>query len=770
MLANTFSDQHRSILGNASGGGSVAMNGAANGVGSGSTTTPSHAGTLDSPSIDTGGVVLSDLTAGIVVPVDIDAIPTRTGSGAQAFQNSNTMIVSPQWKSATVSTPANAGIRDSPVTQPNGMPQASSAWGQGVFKGDKPVSASAVMSESATPFHPRAVHVVTPVGGSSVTVPPLGARAGTSSALPPQAIGSTSVAQLQQQASLGSSVTPGASAVDSTSGTAGTAGSNGTSTPLHDQMMDAVQSSMSGMNLDQMNHYFHQYHDTASLGHGQHHHVFHQTHTHRHHPSASFVSVQPGYAMMPTGTHTNHPSSQMTYHPSHTHNDGGGFPRSQGSMYGASGHMQHVHNGSFQLAAGVPHAQSHDRTMGGGSTPGVAGHNSDVGVTIGQSNSSEGVAGSAGAGARGGSGGAGPTPDDAFVYKGDPGAAAFMLPSPGDQNGGMHTYSNARHMGHRGFHPHHPHALYGQMDHGLGPDPRHHHGGRHGGHGMHYAPHEYMDPRKADMYQYSPFVHVYGGGRGRGAKGSGRWGGRGRGRGGTGHHRRGAAHHHHRARDTPRSKLLEDFHNNPNLAMQLQDITGHIVEFSGDQHGSRFIQQKLTQASPEHSQLVFVEILPHAFALMTDVFGNYVIQKFFEYGTHEQKEALVEQVRGKVLPLALQMYGCRVIQKALEKMPLAQQTAIIQELEGDVIKCVKDQNGNHVVQKCIQCVPPAQLQFIISAFKDQVYSLSTHPYGCRVIQRVLENCLKAQVDTVLNELHEVGDVINWYVVNSSQMT
>jgi pumilio RNA-binding family len=56
------------------------------------------------------------------------------------------------------------------------------------------------------------------------------------------------------------------------------------------------------------------------------------------------------------------------------------------------------------------------------------------------------------------------------------------------------------------------------------------------------------------------------------------------------------------------------------------------VEFSRDQYGSRFIQQKLEEATPEESQMIFEEIHPHAFRLMVDVFGNYVIQKFFEHG------------------------------------------------------------------------------------------------------------------------------------------
>ncbi|XP_058853716.1 pumilio homolog 1-like isoform X2 [Acipenser ruthenus] len=205
-----------------------------------------------------------------------------------------------------------------------------------------------------------------------------------------------------------------------------------------------------------------------------------------------------------------------------------------------------------------------------------------------------------------------------------------------------------------------------------------------------------------------------------------------------------------------RSRLLEDFRNNRYPNLQLREIAGHIMEFSQDQHGSRFIQLKLERATPAERQLVFNEILQAAYQLMVDVFGNYVIQKFFEFGSLDQKLALAERIRGHVLSLALQMYGCRVIQKALEFIPSDQQviSEMVRELDGHVLKCVKDQNGNHVVQKCIECVQPHSLQFIIDAFKSQVFALSTHPYGCRVIQRILEHCLPEQTLSILEELHQ----------------
>ncbi|KAG1138019.1 hypothetical protein G6F46_011029 [Rhizopus delemar] len=202
-----------------------------------------------------------------------------------------------------------------------------------------------------------------------------------------------------------------------------------------------------------------------------------------------------------------------------------------------------------------------------------------------------------------------------------------------------------------------------------------------------------------------------------------------------------------------RSPLLEEFRNSKNKKYELKDIDGHIVEFSGDQHGSRFIQQKLETANSDEKQMVFEEVLPNALQLMTDVFGNYVLQKFFEHGNQMQKTILAKQMEGHVLSLSLQMYGCRVVQKALEHVLTEQQAKLVKELDGCVLKCIKDQNGNHVIQKAIERVPAQHIQFIIDAFHGQVYNLATHPYGCRVIQRMFEHCTEDQTGPLLDELH-----------------
>ncbi|KKY23759.1 putative mrna binding protein pumilio [Diplodia seriata] len=203
-----------------------------------------------------------------------------------------------------------------------------------------------------------------------------------------------------------------------------------------------------------------------------------------------------------------------------------------------------------------------------------------------------------------------------------------------------------------------------------------------------------------------------------------------------------------------RSAMLDEYkHNMKTKRYELKDIYEYICEFSGDQHGSRFIQLKLETANSDEKERVFKEIQPNAMQLMTDVFGNYVIQKFFEHGDQTQKKILAGKMKGHVLNLSVQMYGCRVVQKALEHVLVDQQAEMVKELENNVIRCVRDQNGNHVIQKAIERVPAQHIQFIIDSFIGHVSTLSIHGYGCRVIQRMLEHCEEPARRAILSELH-----------------
>ncbi|KAJ8105436.1 hypothetical protein OPT61_g10178 [Boeremia exigua] len=206
------------------------------------------------------------------------------------------------------------------------------------------------------------------------------------------------------------------------------------------------------------------------------------------------------------------------------------------------------------------------------------------------------------------------------------------------------------------------------------------------------------------------------------------------------------------------SLVLDSFkkESKQNKRWELTDIYENVVEFAGDQHGSRFIQQKLETANSEVKDRIFRELEKNALQLMQDVFGNYVIQKFFEHGDQVQKRVLAAKMKGHVFALSNQMYACRVVQKALEHVLVDQQAEMVKELEKDVLKTVKDQNGNHVIQRVIERVPIEYIQPIVDSFRGQIDNLSTNSYGCRVIQRLVEKIPEPQRRFILTELHAAG--------------
>ncbi|KAF0912232.1 hypothetical protein E2562_013185 [Oryza meyeriana var. granulata] len=200
---------------------------------------------------------------------------------------------------------------------------------------------------------------------------------------------------------------------------------------------------------------------------------------------------------------------------------------------------------------------------------------------------------------------------------------------------------------------------------------------------------------------------------------------------------------------------LDIANRNGAVALELVNVVGHVMEVSMDQYGSRFIQQKLENASADDREKIFPEILTNAIALTTDVFGNYVIQKFFEFATESQLSQLADQLKGHFLQLSFQMYGCRVVQKVIDVVDLERKISIVGELKNSVLGCISDQNGNHVIQKCIECVPEEYIPFVIEDILHKIYLLCTHQYGCRVIQRVLEHCHNpATQSAVMDEIVE----------------
>jgi len=186
--------------------------------------------------------------------------------------------------------------------------------------------------------------------------------------------------------------------------------------------------------------------------------------------------------------------------------------------------------------------------------------------------------------------------------------------------------------------------------------------------------------------------------------------------------------------------------------LELKQIADHVVELSQDQFGSRFIQQKLEEASNADMEMVYKEASSETTALSKDVFGNYVIQKLLQHGNRNIVCGLTVQLVPKALELSLHNYGCRVIQRAIEMSDDEGRNDILQRLEGQEARLLQDSKGNHVIQKCIQMVRGGLTLAILELFKsnEACVNFAQHEYGCRVVQRILEHCSASEVEPVLS--------------------
>ncbi|VAH81703.1 unnamed protein product [Triticum turgidum subsp. durum] len=202
------------------------------------------------------------------------------------------------------------------------------------------------------------------------------------------------------------------------------------------------------------------------------------------------------------------------------------------------------------------------------------------------------------------------------------------------------------------------------------------------------------------------------------------------------------------------SSLLDEFKNNKARSFDLAEIAGNVVEFSADQYGSRFIQQKLETATVEIKNMVFEEIMPHALSLMTDVFGNYVVQKFFEHGSSTQRRELADKLFGHVLTLSIQMYGCRVIQKRVLEhcTDTNTQQIVMDEILQSVCMLAQDQYGNYVIQHVMQHGKPHERSFIIEKLAGQIIQMSQQKFASNVVEKCLTFGGPSEREVIINEM------------------
>lgn len=172
----------------------------------------------------------------------------------------------------------------------------------------------------------------------------------------------------------------------------------------------------------------------------------------------------------------------------------------------------------------------------------------------------------------------------------------------------------------------------------------------------------------------------------------------------------------------------------------LVGLRGYMYHVARDQHGCRFLQQRLDDGKRE-VDFVFAGVARHAVDLMVNPFGNYLMQKLLAVCDREQRMALVRALTKDpfvLVRISLNVHGTRAVQKLIESLRTREEIQlVVAALRPGFLELIKDPNGNHVVQKCLQAFEADDNKPIFAAAAIYCLDIGMQCHGCCVLQRCI---------------------------------
>ena len=185
-----------------------------------------------------------------------------------------------------------------------------------------------------------------------------------------------------------------------------------------------------------------------------------------------------------------------------------------------------------------------------------------------------------------------------------------------------------------------------------------------------------------------------------------------------------------------------------------------------NQKGSKYIQKKIEEKSPEFLYKLYEQIKINLFDIMTNQYGNYVIQKFVENCDKKlisnMMKILSQNANGKMLyEISINNYGTRPLQKMIEYLSnnMSQQdiNLILNFTKGNALNLIKDINGNRIIQCIIQNIKNKEfLSPLYKEINENIVEILKTKSGCCVFSKILSNIieedLNIMIDTIFNKI------------------
>ncbi|KAK7357626.1 hypothetical protein VNO80_16921 [Phaseolus coccineus] len=176
-----------------------------------------------------------------------------------------------------------------------------------------------------------------------------------------------------------------------------------------------------------------------------------------------------------------------------------------------------------------------------------------------------------------------------------------------------------------------------------------------------------------------------------------------------------------------------------------EHLQGHCVLMAKDPRGSRLLQQKIDQATPQENFQIVKELKYHLHELIKHPYGNFVILKLFQSRNISvvQKDTcifLITVNQPKLKDLCIHDLGSRVIQQILEN----EQVLGVINLITHAMRCITvalmiNFNGGYVIQQCLKLFPSEHKNAILEVVAQNCYDIAVNRCGCCNIQKCIQH-------------------------------
>ncbi|WVY97225.1 hypothetical protein V8G54_029376 [Vigna mungo] len=179
-------------------------------------------------------------------------------------------------------------------------------------------------------------------------------------------------------------------------------------------------------------------------------------------------------------------------------------------------------------------------------------------------------------------------------------------------------------------------------------------------------------------------------------------------------------------------------HHHPRLRhYTLETLRGGWFSMAKDPRGSRVVQQKIEEGTPQDNFHMVNELQYHLHELIKHSYGSFVILKLFQSRNISvyQKNTFIHLITAdqpKLRDLCIHDLGGRVIQQILEvEDVLIAIDQITRAMSGITVALMKNYNGGYVILQC--------LKVILDVVAQNCHDIAVNKNGCCNIQKIIHH-------------------------------